>query len=405
MDFAKAVNKVLHKLLTLKLYHYGIRGHTLQWIKSFPSGTTQQVLVEGKQSGSAPVTSGVPKGTVLGPILFLTFTNNLPQWAQHSKIRLFADDCIIQKEIRSNQDCHQQDINSIAKWEREWLMEFNPSKCQTLTIPASPACILHDYHLHSTLLERPEEASTKYLSVILQADLKWNQNIQQMIAKASSTLGLLRRNVRVWETAPCEPAYKALVCPQVEFAAPAWLATGPHSSQEPCLGGTDWAPVLSRQRLLTSSNLNWPKRMFSNPAPPLLSFLLYYPFNLFLFSLPLSMPYNGCWQWPAHHIPHSTLLQTLWHHIDFGRPGKIPGGYAIPWPHLEPSHWGGRHQSQPETWFHQEKSQKQSREAEETSLHHPGQIRSGVCIGHLGPSSSQGQRPTGKMPTSRCVLD
>ena len=120
---------------------------------------------------------------------------------------------------------------------------------------------------------------------------------------------------------------------------------------------------------------------------------------------PFQMPYNGCWQWPAHHIPHSTLLRTLWHHIDFGRPGKMSGSYAIPWPHLEPSHWEGRHQSQPETWFHQEKSQRQPREAEETSPHRPGQIRPGVCIGHLGPSSSQGQRPTGKMPTSRCTLD
>ena len=118
---------------------------------------------------------------------------------------------------------------------------------------------------------------------------------------------------------------------------------------------------------------------------------------------PFQMPYNGCWQWPVHHIPHSTLLWTLWHHIDFGRLGKISGSYAIPWPHREPSHWEGRHQSQPETWFHQEKPQRQPREAEETSLHLPGQIWPRVCIGRLGPSSSQRQRPTGKMP--RCPLD
>ena len=81
------------------------------------------------------------------------------------------------------------------------------------------------------------------------------------------------------------------------------------------------------------------------------------------------MPYNGCWQWPAHHTSHSTLLWTLWHHIAFGRPVKISGSYAIPWPHLEPSHWEGRHQSQPDTCFLQEKSQRQPRETEETSLH------------------------------------
>ena len=129
---------------------WDIRDCTLQWIKGFLSGHTQQVLIEGKQSGSSPVTSSFPQCTVFGPILFLTFINDLPQWAQHSKIRLFADDCIILKEIRSSKDCLllQQDINSIGKWEREWLMEFNSTKCQTLIIPTISTPILSNYHFH-----------------------------------------------------------------------------------------------------------------------------------------------------------------------------------------------------------------------------------------------------------------
>lgn len=224
MDFAKAFDKVSHKRLAIKLHHYGIRGTNLKWIENFLSDRTQRVLVEGMQSDSAPVTSGVPQGTVLGPILFLVFINDLPEWAKHSKIRLFADDCIIQKEIRSDQDCLllQQDIDSIGRWEREWLMEFNPSKCQTLTIPTNSTPILHDYRLHDSILERPPENATQYLGITIQADLKWNQHIQNVTAKASRTLGLLKRNIRVRETAPRELAYKALVRPQVEYASSVW---------------------------------------------------------------------------------------------------------------------------------------------------------------------------------------
>ena len=154
MDFAKAFDKVSHRHLAAKLTHYGIRGNTLRWITNFLKDRTQRVVVEGKSSGSTPVSSGVPQGTVLGPILFLIYIDDLPSRAQHSTIRLFADDCIIQKSITAEEDCLklQQDIDNIAQWERDWLMEFHPDKCQVLSIPASRSPIYHSYHLHDTRL-------------------------------------------------------------------------------------------------------------------------------------------------------------------------------------------------------------------------------------------------------------
>ena len=132
MDFAKAFDKVSHRHLAVKLDHYGMRGTTLRWIKNFLANRSQRVVVEGKMSDSAPVTSGVPQGTVLGPILFLIYIDDLPSRAQHCTIRLFADDCIIQKTIESQEDCDklQQDITNIGKWEQDWLMEFHLDKCQ-----------------------------------------------------------------------------------------------------------------------------------------------------------------------------------------------------------------------------------------------------------------------------------
>ena len=104
LDFSKAFDKVPHQCLLLKLQHYGIRGHLLSWIESFLTGRSQKVLVEGKSSSSVPhVASGVPQGTVLGPKLFLLYINDLPNNVS-STTRLFADDSLLYRRIRSGED-------------------------------------------------------------------------------------------------------------------------------------------------------------------------------------------------------------------------------------------------------------------------------------------------------------
>ena len=102
MDFSKAFDKVPHRRLQYKLNWYGIRGTTHAWIHNFLQGRSQRVVSEGTQSSSHPVLSGVPQGTVLGPILFLIYINDLPDEASSSTIRLFADDCILYHSIKPN---------------------------------------------------------------------------------------------------------------------------------------------------------------------------------------------------------------------------------------------------------------------------------------------------------------
>ena len=102
MDFAKVFNKVPHRRLLYKLEYYGIRNDTLQWISAWLSGHTQKVILDGVCSDPAPVLSGVPQGSVLGPILFLIFINDLPDI--NSTVRLFADDCLLYRNIRGSGD-------------------------------------------------------------------------------------------------------------------------------------------------------------------------------------------------------------------------------------------------------------------------------------------------------------
>ena len=103
LDFSKAFDKVSHTKLLMKLHSYGIRGSTLSWVQAFLSYREQKVVIEGEESDSVPVTSGVPQGSVLGPILFLVYINDLPQDIV-SQVRLFADDIAIYLTLEDKGD-------------------------------------------------------------------------------------------------------------------------------------------------------------------------------------------------------------------------------------------------------------------------------------------------------------
>ena len=138
MDFAKAFDKVPHKRLLYKLQYYGIRGSTHKWIASWLSERYQKVVLDGQASDPVPVLSGVPQGSVLGPVLFLIFIiniNDLPDNIR-SSVRLFADDCVLYRNINSLTDCQilQEDLNSLAQWETDWQMKFNVAKCHSMRV-------------------------------------------------------------------------------------------------------------------------------------------------------------------------------------------------------------------------------------------------------------------------------
>ena len=118
LDFSNAFDKVNHQKLLLKLHRYGIRGPSLKWIQAFLSGRTQTVVLENEKSDTVHVTSGVSQGSVLGPILFLIYINDLRDRTR-SKVRLFADDTAIYLAVSNLQDAQilQQDLDQLHEWE------------------------------------------------------------------------------------------------------------------------------------------------------------------------------------------------------------------------------------------------------------------------------------------------
>ena len=191
LDFSKAFDTVPHDRLLGKLEFYGITGPVHNWIRSFLKGRTQSVMVEGEHSRKDSVLSGVPQGTVLGPLLFLLFVNDLPNCvSEGTRTRLFADDCLVYREIRSQQDRVQlqADLDALGAWSARWGMRFNTSKCEILqvgtglrTLPAT-----HFYTLNGDVLKLV--SSAKYLGVLLTHNLSWSEHIHAMAAKANSKL-------------------------------------------------------------------------------------------------------------------------------------------------------------------------------------------------------------------------
>ena len=159
LDFTKAFDKIPHKRLIHKLNYYGITGSIATWIETSLTGRTQQVVVNGATVNIIIDHSYLrcTTGTVLGPLRFLLYINDLPDNLSTS-VRLFADDCILYTPIRTQNDSSllQNDLLKLQKWQDTWLMKFNPDKWYTMTLatrtPTSNSILSVDKHWHLKIL-------------------------------------------------------------------------------------------------------------------------------------------------------------------------------------------------------------------------------------------------------------
>ena len=192
LDFAEAFDKVPHRRLLRKLQHYGIQGSLLNWLESFLTQHFQSVVCEGQTPSQCSVTSGVPQGRVLGPLLFLLYVSNLRDNMQ-SSVRLFADHALLYGIVASDADCDllQSDLRRLESWQYHWQMEFNPSKCKIVTISHKNNPPQRKYVFCGVELEQAD--SFPYLGVAISNKLKWSAHISMTAAKANKLLGTIQR--------------------------------------------------------------------------------------------------------------------------------------------------------------------------------------------------------------------
>ena len=227
LDFRKAFDSVPHKRLLLKLERLGISGNILKWIDSFLSERKQCVRVNGKLSDWSDVTSGVPQGSVLGPILFILYVNDLPDQV-HSYCKLFADDAKLYKDLRNLEDFEtiQEDLNLLCRWTIDWLMTFNVAKCKVLHIGKDNPLFeyeMMDTNANSHKLKTVE--SEKDLGVYIQNNLKFDQHISHSVNRANKLVGLIKHAFSFLNEETLLVLYKTLIRPILDYGNTLWFPT------------------------------------------------------------------------------------------------------------------------------------------------------------------------------------
>lgn len=190
IDFKKAFDVVDHNLLVRKLNSFNINPRIVKWIQEYLNLRSQYVVVNGAASETIDVTSGVPQGLVLGPLLFLVYINDVAENIT-SYMRLFADDCVVHREIRSEEDNYalQRDLFRIQRWCQEWNMKLNLGKTVHMCFSRKQDGPKSVYMIDSTPLQTVFEF--KYLGIYLTPSLCWHRHVDFVTGKACKVLGFL----------------------------------------------------------------------------------------------------------------------------------------------------------------------------------------------------------------------
>lgn len=223
-DFMKAFDKVSHRHLIGKLKAYKLNTKIIDWIKSFLTLRKQRVVVAGSKSNWTAVTSGIPQGSVLGPVFFVIYINDLPQHIK-SNAYIFADDTKIYRQILTDSDNKvlQEDIRSLEKWADTWELKFHPAKCKYMTI-GKPKQNDFNYKMaegvNEVVLEKVK--TEKDLGVTFDEKLDFGIHIAEKVKKANQILGLIRRAFIFLDEQSMITLYKSMVRPHLEFSQIVW---------------------------------------------------------------------------------------------------------------------------------------------------------------------------------------
>ena len=222
LDFSKAFDTVSHYRLLIKMQNFGISSNIINIVKDFLSNRTMRVKVGCTYSESHNVPSGVPQGSVLGPLLFLIFINDLPDSIK-SFVELFADDVKLLVGP-SMQNIVQTDLESLTVWEETWKLKFNLEKCKVLYIGTENE--RYNYSLSNKGLE--EITEERDLGVVFNNSFNFNDHILAIVSKANQKIGWTTRNILSRDAYVISRVYKALIRPHIEYCTQAWAPVARH---------------------------------------------------------------------------------------------------------------------------------------------------------------------------------
>ena len=231
LDFMKAFDKVPHKRHKLSAYWIGGQAH--RWIASFLTGRTQRVKVDSATSGWRKVTSGISQGSVLGPILFVLYINDMPEaLANNSTAAMFADDTKLYRrtDLPTGVQDLQEDLDHNFQWSDTWLMKFQPTRCKVMSLGYQkdgdiPTLYLYtrkeDGRLEKVDLENTEVE--KDIGVYVDKNLNFQEQIPNKTNKANQIMGIIRRTFDHLDHKSFSLLYKSLVWPHLELTISAWV--------------------------------------------------------------------------------------------------------------------------------------------------------------------------------------
>ena len=230
LDVSKTFDRVSHDLLLHKLCNFGISGSLLNWCENYLSHREQRVVIDGQSSAWSVVPSGVPQGSLLGPLFFVIFISDLPDVVMPGNtIALYADDCKTSRVVSypSDQQKFQSDLDNLCEWSQRNLMDFNVKKCILLRITKKRMPFHADLILNGCSLEETYEFCD--LGLVTGNKLSWNAHVDKICSKANKILGLVKRTCKgLKDVNTLRTLYCALVRFQLEYCTIVW---SPHTAR------------------------------------------------------------------------------------------------------------------------------------------------------------------------------